>query len=99
MLDIYDVVHECVISRHQVEFGGSGCSVAWSPDERLLVLNGDQKFFVFKMPGLALLHEFPVGYPCFAGFSPSGRFIGIGSWKKSFVVPADMLGPFAESQQ
>src|SRR5690606_34972597 len=98
-LDIYDIVHERVISQHQVEFGGSGCSVAWSPDERYLAFNGDQKFFVFEMPGLTLLCEFPIRFPCFGGFSPSGRYLGIGSWQKSFVVPVEMLGAFAESQQ
>jgi len=98
-IDIYDIERARVIAQRTVRFGGTGCSVGWSPDERLLAMNGDHRSLVLEMPKLGVMHEFSLRYSCYAGFSPSSRFVALGSWSTSFIVPVDYLAAFAESRR
>lgn len=99
MIEIYDIARSRVISRRAVRFGGTGCSIGWSPDEKLLAVNGDHRCLVLEMPDLTVRHEFPLRYPCYMRFSPSSRFLALGSWSASFIVSLDYLATFAESRR
>ena len=85
-LEIYDIETSSVTGHRTVRYGGTGCAIGWSPDENLLATNGDEMCFVFEMPALTLRHEFSMQYPCFLGYSPTGRYFAAGSWKTSFVI-------------
>jgi WD40 repeat protein len=98
-MDIYDIEQSRVIARRAVRFGGTGCSIAWSPDERVLVINGDHRCLVLEMPKLRVRYEFALRYCCHVGFSPTSRFLALGSWSSSFIVPFDHLATFAESRR
>lgn len=98
-IEIYEIERSRVIARRAVRFGGTGCSIGWSPDEKLLAVNGDHRCLVLEMPELTVRHEFPLRYPCYVGFSPSSRFLALGSWSTSFIVPLDYLATFAESRR
>ena len=98
-LEIYDIEQSQVIASRRVQFGGTGQSIGWSPDEKLIAINGDNKCFVLEMPDLSVRDEFPLRYPCFTGFSPTSRFLALGSWRTSFIVPFDYLPTFAEKMK
>ncbi|MGZ8900718.1 MAG: WD40 repeat domain-containing protein [Limisphaerales bacterium] len=98
-LEIYDIEQTRVIARRDVQFGGTGCSIGWSPDEQLLAINGNHRCYVLEMPKLSVRHEFPLQYCCHVGFSPLSRFLALGSWRESFIVPLDHLASFAESRR
>jgi len=93
-LEIYDIGRSQVIARQKLSIGGCGCSIGWSHDEQLLAVNGKDKFLVLERENLAVRYEFSIQYPCFAAFSPFSRFLAIGSWRKSFIVPIDCLDSF-----
>ena len=89
-LEIYDIMRSCTLA--QCHWNGSpGCSIAWAKDEKTLVVNGDNCFRMYALPKLRVLRELPVQYPCYVRFSPAEDFIGLGSWKKSFVIPTEYL--------
>lgn len=98
-IDIYDLEHSRVAASRAIRFGGTGCSIGWSPDEGLLAIMGNERCFVLEMPDLAVRHEVPLRYGCYAGFSPSSRFLALGSWSASFIVPLDCLTTFVESRR
>lgn len=93
MLEIYDMVRLETVA--ECPWNGSpGCAIAWSNDEKTIVVNDDECFRMYSLPELKLIHELPTKYPCFAKFSPCGDFIGLGSWEKSFIVRTDSLADF-----
>jgi hypothetical protein len=98
-LEVYDIKRSRVIGRRRVPSGGTRHSIAWSPDERLLGVNSDHSCLVLEMPSLTVRHEIPLRYSCYVGFSPSSRFLALGSWTSSFIVPMDHLAAFAESRR
>lgn len=53
---------------------------------------------MLEMPNLTVRHEFPLRYGCYATFSPSSRFLALGSWSASYIVPLEYLATFAESR-
>lgn len=97
-LDIYDMEKKEVILQKAVSFGGSGCSVGWSSDESQFTICGEGKAIVLTFPRLDVLHEIPMKYPCFSDFSPSGKFLALGSWKQSFIVPMDHMDVFIKER-
>jgi WD40 repeat protein len=98
MIDIYDIEHSRLVASPAMRFSNVS-SIGWSPDEKLLAIIGDEKCFVFEMPDLAVRHTFPLRYGCHVGFSPSSRFLALGSWSTSFIVPLDCLTTFVESRR
>ncbi len=92
--EVYDLEAFRTVSQCEVEFGGTGCSLSWSSDEMLIATNGKQKCRVLEMPSLSCRHDIRMEYPCFVGFSPSSRFLALGSWSESFIVPVDSLVSF-----
>jgi WD40 repeat protein len=97
-IDIYDMERSRIAASRAIHFGGTGCSIGWSPDEGLLAIMGNERCFVLEMPDLAVRHKFPLRYGCYARFSPSSRFLALGSWSTSFIVPLDCLTTFVESR-
>jgi WD40 repeat protein len=103
-LDVFDLKRSCIVASHTWSFGGiAGCSIGWSNDEQVLVLNGrddcSDRCRVLEMPSLSVRHDFAMEYPSFLRFSPSGRFLALGSAKASFIIPTDYLSEFAESRK
>jgi WD40 repeat protein len=98
-MEIYDIEKSRVVASRAVRFGGTSISIGWSPVETLIVINGDQRCFVLEMPKLTVRNEFALRYPCYMGFSPTSRFLALGSWRTSFIVPVDYLPTFAESSK
>jgi WD40 repeat protein len=98
-MEIYDIDRSRIVARRAVHFGGTGCSIGWSPDERLLAINGDHRCFVLETSTLEVRHQFTLRYPCYVGFSPSSQFLAVGSWSTSVIVPFDYLATFAESRR
>ncbi len=96
--EIFDLKHLKTVASQNVEMGGSGAFVSWSPDEQYVALTGKDKFLILDAPQLTLKYEIPASYPCFTGFSPSGRYLALGSWDSSFIVPIDHLAGFVESR-
>lgn len=95
-LEIYDIEQSKVVASYAMQFGGTRISIGWSPDETRVAINGDHKCYVLEMPKLNLRHEFPLAYPCYMGFSPTSKFLAVGSWEKSFIVSFDYLSAFSE---
>jgi WD40 repeat protein len=93
-LEIVSVPAGRVLKRKPMRIGGCPSTVHWSADEKLLVVMSDEKCFVLQMPSLKPLHKLNVPYGCYASFSPTGRFLAIGSWKQSYIVPVDQLDTF-----
>jgi hypothetical protein len=62
----------------------------------MIGVTGDSKFFILDSASLSVRSELLMEYPCFIRFSKSGRYVALGSWKKSFVVPIDHLEGFAD---
>jgi WD40 repeat protein len=96
-MEIYDIEESQVVASRAMQFGGTKISIGWSPDEKLIAINGDQKCFVLERPKLAVRNEFAMRYPCYMGFSPTSKFIAFGSWRTSFIVPFAYLPTFADS--
>lgn len=97
-LEIYDTARSRTVSQSQWS-GSPGCSIAWSRDEKTIVTNGDDCFRMYALPGLRVVRELPAQYPCFVQFSPSEGFLGLGSWKRSLIVPTDRLAKFEDGRK
>ena len=93
-LEIVSVPGGRSLARKPMRIGGCPSSVKWSADEKLLAVMSDEKCFVLQMPSLKPLHKLNIPYGCYSAFSPSGRFLAIGSWKQSYIVPVDKLDAF-----
>jgi WD40 repeat protein len=97
-LEIFDISTSRTVARRDWS-GPHGCSIAWSRDERAVVVTERDGFRIYDLPKLTVSHELPVEYPCFVQFSPSEDFVGFASWKKSFIIPTDYLAEFAERRR
>jgi hypothetical protein len=79
--------------------GSPGCALAWSADETMLITNGEDCFYTYGVPKLSQPLKVPLPFACFAAMSPNDRFVGLGSWKKSYVVETSALKEFATATQ
>ncbi|MEI8010885.1 MAG: WD40 repeat domain-containing protein [Candidatus Omnitrophota bacterium] len=93
-IEIFDLKKLEVIMRQNAVFGGTGYSLDWSNDEKLIAVNCNNQVQIFNFPDLSLQHQIPIKYPCFVGFSTSSKFISLGSWCQSFIVPIKYLNEF-----
>lgn len=98
-LEIYDLKHLKTVAVHNIDTGGSGNFMSWSPDEQFVVVTGKDKFLILEAPQLSLKYEIPASYPCYTEFSPSGRYLALGSWDSGLVVPVDHLADFVKSRE
>jgi hypothetical protein len=95
-LEIYDFEHSKIVAAREVGFGGTGSALSWSTDEDLIAINGDHRCFILEMPTLAIKHELFIKYPCFVSFSPFSRFLALGAWSKSYIIPREEVQSFKE---
>ena len=98
-LEIYDINRSRIVAKCRWSSGGTGCSMAWSRDEKTLAINGDECFRMFALPKLRVIRELPVTYPGFVRFSPAEDFVALGSWEKSFIIPNDALDEFERKRR
>jgi WD40 repeat protein len=92
-LEIYDISRSRTVARRNWS-GPHGGSIAWSRDEKSVIVVEQDCFRMYGLPKLTLLRELPVHHPCFVRFSPSDKFVGLGSWEKSFIIQTDHLAEF-----
>jgi WD40 repeat protein len=97
-LEIFDISTSRTVARRDWS-GPHGSSIAWSHDERALIVTERDGFRVYDLPKLRVSYDLPIEYPCFVEFSPSEDFVSFGSWKKSFIVPTSDLAKFAERRR
>jgi WD40 repeat protein len=98
-LDVYDIERSQIVASRSVPSGGTGCSIGWSSDERLLGISVADRCLVLETPKLTVRHELALRYACHVSFSPSSRLLALGSWSTSFIVPLGELATFAQSRQ
>jgi WD40 repeat protein len=79
--------------------GGTGIWLAWSQDEQSLAVNGNHACMIYSWPSLEKAYAFPIAYPCFIRFSPSKRYLAVGSWQRSYIVPTVELSTFIKAQE
>jgi WD40 repeat protein len=87
-LEVWDISapHEpALLHSSPAAQGGSGDSLAWSPDGGFLVHGADGAGRVFT-PELDEVMTVPVEYVSDAEFSPDGRLLALGDWSKGIVV-------------
>ncbi len=70
----------------EVETGGSGSALGWSPDGSRLASVQKGRVVQYSWPGLAEIDSLDVAYPSAAEYSPSGDRLAIGSWEVGVVV-------------
>jgi WD40 repeat protein len=93
-LEVIDVSTGRVLASAQIGSGGSGHSLAWSPDESMLGCVVDGGISLFDSSSLRRTHMIPLSYPAFVTFSADQRFLGLGSWNDSRVLDMSELAPF-----
>jgi WD40 repeat protein len=97
-LEIYNISTLRTVARRDWS-GPHGCSIAWTFDERAVVVTEWDGFRVYELPKLTVSRELPIEYPCFVQFSPTEKFVAFGSWKKSFIIATDYLAEFAKRRR
>jgi WD40 repeat protein len=85
-LEICDVATGRILASAQVELGGSGASVAWSPDESLLGCVERRGISLFHATSLLRTHLIEMPYPASVSFSPHGRLLGLASWEQGRIL-------------
>lgn len=69
-----------VLSALAVETGGTGCSLRWSPDSRLIGVVIAGAFQVFQVPELTALESISDQYPSDLAFIRGGAEVILGTW-------------------
>ena len=76
-----------------VDYGGSGFRLAWSPDGALLAHTGDRRGEVYNA-ALHLLHTEPLPFPSDVEFSPDGSLLALGDWSAGISLAWPPLDGF-----
>jgi WD40 repeat protein len=66
-------------------------TLAWSPDERLLVTSQDWGYTIRRADDWTVIATIEEKYPAGAAFSPDGQWLALGSWKEGAVMPIAQL--------
>src|SRR2546430_12419942 len=83
-LSIWSIEAQGVIASREVEYGGSGVDVAFSPTGAIALV--EQGHAVGLTSQLQELWQLDLPYQCFAEFSASGRRVALGSWERGLVA-------------
>jgi hypothetical protein len=86
-LTIFHIVSGTVSAECNVNCGGTGSALAWSPRADLLGSVQEGKVIIYRADSLKPSQEFTPPYPSDVAFSPDGSLIAIGSWKSGLVLP------------
>lgn len=94
---VLDVQEEERITTAPLEAGGTGSSLTWSPDGRILAAVHQEGISFFDALTLQeiVCREDP--YPSAVAFSADGALLGLGSWKEGVVLPVSNVIPSVES--
>jgi len=70
----------------QIDQGGSGTGLCWSPDANYLALTVSNGVVVFEGETGTRRRSFELDFPCAVCYSPNGKLLALGSWKEGFIV-------------
>jgi WD40 repeat protein len=86
ILEIYDIKNFRTFAKCAWS-GGLGCSIAWTRDDEKLFVTGDDCFRMYTIPKLKVIQELPIQYTSRVRISPDEKFLALGSWKRSCIIP------------
>ena len=90
-LSVFNLISGACVGNAEIQLGGSGGDVAWSPDQRQIALVEDGAVRLYTVPDLTQTHEIFLEYPCSVVFSPDGLTLAIGSWTMGWLLPIEVL--------
>ncbi|MDQ4625839.1 WD40 repeat domain-containing protein [Janthinobacterium lividum] len=70
--------------------GGTGDALRWLPDGGALGRIGKGKLLSYAWPGLGVLAEHAVAYPCALDFLPGTSLAAIGSWEAGMLMDLNL---------
>jgi hypothetical protein len=83
-LSIWSIDSQEMLATREVEHGGSGVDVGFSPGGDIALV--EQGHALGLTPDLHALWRLDLAYPCFVEFSSSGRRLALGSWERGVVA-------------
>ena len=92
-LEVCDVATGCILASAEVELGGTGASLGWSPDESLLGCVERRGISLFHSASLVRTHLIEMPYPASVSFSPHGGLLGLASWEQGRVLDMTEMEP------
>jgi hypothetical protein len=92
-LEICDVATGRILASAEVELGGSGTSLGWSPGESLLGCVERRGISLFQSATLLRTHLIEMPYPASVSFSPHGGLLGLASWQQGRVLDMTEVSP------
>jgi WD40 repeat protein len=91
MVSVFRLSDGTCVGAVSIQSGGTGHSLGWSADGRLIGSVQDQIVVFYAWPSLGKMHELALAYPSHVAFSPCGDVLALGSWQAGWVLRADAL--------
>ena len=90
-LSVYALDDGCLLATVPVEAGGgTGNALRWLPDGSALGRIGKGKLLFYAWPGLGVLAQEDVTYPCALDFLPASPLAAIGSWESGMLMELNL---------
>jgi WD40 repeat protein len=93
-LEIFDVATGRILVSAEVELGGSGPSLGWSPDDSLLGCVERRRVSLFQSDSLLRTHIIEMPFPASIRFSALGGLLGLASWEQGRVLDMAEMEPY-----
>jgi WD40 repeat protein len=90
-LSVLQLSDGACIGTTDVQAGGTGSALSWSPDGRLIASVQDGLIVFYAWPGLTTMHKLPLAYACDVAFSARGGWLALGSWEAGWVLAAEAI--------
>jgi WD40 repeat protein len=90
-LSVFQLSDGARVGTTDVQAGGTGSALCWSPDSRLIASVQDGEVVFHAWPGLVTTHKLALLYPCDVAFSARGGRLALGSWEKGWVLAAEAI--------
>ena len=90
-LSVFQLSDGARVGTTDVQAGGTGSTLCWSPDSRLIASVQDGEVVFYAWPGLATMHKLALAYPCDVAFSARGGRLALGSWEAGWVLAAEAI--------